>query len=261
MSASVSGQAANRSRQFAEDPHPRYWWHHRTGSDYVPAIYQVLTDDEWQLIEDWYRTTQEENAIGEINVPAMSMVQGLVSGSGLSRIVQLGHYCGYSTLLIGFWLRAMGQGGKLVSIDIDPDVTGFTDTWVRRAELEDQVHLRLCDSASADAVVQARGVFAGAMPQLVLLDSSHQYEHTVRELERWVPAMTPGSLMLLHDTSTYAKSFDRGGRGGVQKALDDFARGRRDVEVLNLNRNIGAEDENNDLAYADGCGLGLLQKR
>jgi predicted O-methyltransferase YrrM len=249
-----------RSRRFAEDPHPRYWWHRLHGTDYVPPIYQVLSDEEWQIMEGWYAATLERDSIGEINVPAMSLIQGFICGSGLSRIVQLGHYYGYSALLIGFWLRFMDQGGTLVSIDIDPVATGFANEWAQQAGLGGFVEFRLCDSAGPQAVPESTAAFDGRMPQLIVLDSSHQYEHTVRELELWVPQMDQHSLMLLHDTSTYARSWDADGRGGVQRALDDWVAGRDDIELLNLNRRVGEPSTSGELVYQDGCGLGILQK-
>jgi len=260
-SGTSAGPSVERSRKFAADPHPRFWWHHDPEHDYVPAIYQVLSDAEWDIMEQWYATTQAADCIGEINVPAMSLIHGLISGSGLTRIVQLGHYYGYSTLLIGFWLRAMGQGGKLVSIDIDPDATGFTNEWVQRAGLQDQVHLSLCDSAGPQALGEPLTAFDGAMPQLILLDSSHQYAHTVRELQLWVPAMDQHSLMLLHDSSFYARQWDKDGAGGVQQALDDVLRRRKlHVEFINLNRRVGEPGTAEALVYDDGCGVGILQK-
>jgi predicted O-methyltransferase YrrM len=251
--------AAQRSRRFAGDPHGRFWWHHLDGTDYVPAIYQVLTDDEWQIMEDWYAATLAAESIGEINVPAMSFIHGLVSGNGVRRIVQLGHYYGYSALLIGFWLRHMGQGGRLVSIDIDPVAGGFTNEWLEKAGLQEQVALKLGDSAAQDAVDDAEANLGG-MPQLILLDSSHQYEHTLRELDRWVPRMQRHSIMLLHDSSTYARNWDANDLGGVQQALDDWLPGRSDVAFLNLNRQVGDPAKPGELVYQDGCGLGILQK-
>lgn len=252
--------AGPRSRRFRDDPHGRFWWHHLHGTDYVPAIYSVLTDDEWQLMEDWYAATLAADSIGEINVPAMSFIQGLISGNGISRIVQLGHYYGYSALLIGFWLRAMGQGGKLVSIDIDPKATAFTQEWIDRAGLSEHVALKLGDSAAPDAVDDSEATLLG-MPQLIVLDSSHQYAHTLRELDRWVPRMDPYSIMLLHDTSTYACSWDSAGKGGVQKALDDWLpKHKGEVAFLNLNRNVGDPAKPGEHVYQDGCGLGILQR-
>jgi predicted O-methyltransferase YrrM len=246
--------------RFSDDAHPRFWWHHLDGARYVPAIYGVLSDDEWQIMEDWYATTVAAGYIGEINVPAMSLIQGFISGGAIRRVVQLGHYYGYSALLIGFWLRAMGQGGKLVSIDIDPHATAFTAEWIQRAGLEEQIALRLGDSADEKALTDAAGALGGAMPQLIILDSSHQYEHTLRELELWVPRMDPQTIMLLHDTSTYARSWDANGLGGVQRALADWVQGRDDVAVLNLNGRVGEPDVSPLLTYQDGCGLGILQK-
>jgi predicted O-methyltransferase YrrM len=248
-----------RSRRFRDDPHGRFWWHHLHGTDYVPSIYSVLTDDEWQIMEDWYAMTLQANSIGEINVPAMSVLQGLISGNGVRRVVQLGHYYGYSTLLIGFWLRHMDQGGKLVSIDIDPLATAFTQEWVDRAGLSDHVALKLGDSAAQEAVDDAEATLLG-MPQLIVLDSSHQYAHTLEELDRWVPRMDRYSIMLLHDTSTYARSWDANGRGGVQQAVDDWIPKRTDVSFLSLNRQVGDPEQPGELVYQDGCGLGILQK-
>src|SRR3954468_19532616 len=144
--------SAARSRVFRNDAHGRFWWHHLDGTDYVPAIYQVLTDAEWQIMDDWYATTFAADSIGEINVPAMSMIQGLISGGAVTRVVQLGHYYGYSALLIGFWLRHMDNGARLVSIDIDPKATAFTQEWIDRAGLTPYVALKLGDSAAKDAV-------------------------------------------------------------------------------------------------------------
>jgi len=250
-----------RSRAFADDPHPRFWWHHLHGTDYVPPIYGILSDDEWGIMEAWYAATLERDSIGEINVPAMSLIQGFITGNALTRVVQLGHYSGYSTLLVGFWLRAMNQGGKLVTIDIDPVATGFTNEWVERAGLQDFVEIRLCDSAGPQAIPESTAVFGGRMPELIVLDSSHQYDHTLRELELWVPAMEQHTLMLLHDTSTYARTWDANGKGGVQAALDKWAPGRKDVEILNLNRRVGEPGTSGEIVYKDGCGLGILQRR
>jgi len=252
--------ASQRSIAFGDDPHPRFWWHHLEGTRYVPSIYQALTDDEWQLMEDWYAATLAADSIGEINVPAMSLLQGFISGGALSRIVQLGGYYGYSALLMGFWLRHMGQGGRLISIDIDPVASNFTKAWVEKAGLQEHVLLMLSDSAAEQALIDTVATFEERMPELILLDSSHQYEHTLRELDLWVPAMVPQSIMLLHDTSTYAREWDQNDRGGVQQALDDWLPGRTDVAVLNLNRRVGEPGVKPPLVYQDGCGLGILQK-
>src|SRR5262249_52155797 len=103
-----------RSRAFVARKHNRYWWHKLPDTDYVPPLYATLSAREWRLMADWYDETARSGAYGEINVPAMSLVQGLLMGNGIRRVVELGHYYGYSTLLIGFMLRAMDNGAHVV---------------------------------------------------------------------------------------------------------------------------------------------------
>jgi predicted O-methyltransferase YrrM len=258
-STAPSGEPTDRSRRFASREHNRFWWHHLPGTDYVPPVYAVLSDTEWQVMEDWYQDSARNRGIGEINVPAMSMIQGLVMGSAVTRIVQLGHFYGYSALLIGFMLRFMDAGGRLFSIDIDEGATEFSQRWIDRAGLDEHVTLHLGDSAASSSVDAAVDDL-GRMPQLILLDSSHQYGHTLRELDLWVPRMEPGSIMLLHDTSTFAQTFDVAGAGGVQRALDEWLDEHPEAEFLNLNREVVPGSDAAQLVYKDGCGLGILQR-
>jgi predicted O-methyltransferase YrrM len=257
--ALANGEQATRSRRFASEAHDRFWWHHLPGTDYVPPVYATLSNAEWQVMDDWYEDTARNGSIGEINVPAMSMAQGLVMGSAVKRIVQLGHYYGYSALLIGFMLRAMSAGGQLFSVDTDPAATAFSQSWIDRAGLGEQVILHLGDSAAEASVDAAVGALGG-MPQLILLDSSHQYEHTLRELDLWVPRMEAGAIMLLHDTSVFAQTFDVAGAGGVQRALAEWLSDHPEAEFMSLNRQVTPGSNAAELVYKDGCGLGILQR-
>jgi predicted O-methyltransferase YrrM len=211
-------------------------------------------------VQDWFTATEARDAIGEINVPAMSLLQALVMGNGLSRIVQLGHFYGYSALLLGLWLRQMGGERVLFSIDIDTEATRFCEEWIRRAGLQAQVRFHTADSAapaSRDAAARA----LGGRPQLVLVDSSHQYEHTLRELNLWIDELPTAGLMLLHDVSVYAQSFDGTGRGGVRTALSEWVASREDVDLISINGDLPEGVDANRIVYLDGCGIGILQKR
>ena len=74
------------------------------------------------------------------------------------------------------------------------------------------------------------------MPQLILLDSSHQYEHTLRELDLWVPRMEPGSIMLLHDTSTYARTWTQRARAASNARSTIGCRAHPEAAFVSLNR-------------------------
>lgn len=248
----------SRSRDFRYRQHPRFWWHTLADTDYVPSIYATLTADEWAIIERWYEETEATQHIGEINVPAMCLLQGFVSGGGLRRIVQLGHYFGYSTLLLGFMLRSMGARPGLFSIDVDPQATSFTQRWVRRAGLEDHVVLHVGDSADESSAHSATQRLGGP-PQLIVVDSSHQYTHTLRELSLWVPLLPIGAIMLLHDTTPFAQAWDTTNQGGVLRAIEEWVPAHPEVVLANLNA-FDVFDDANEYVYKDGCGIGILQK-
>jgi predicted O-methyltransferase YrrM len=239
--------------------HNRFWWHQLADTDYVPSIYASLTDDEWEILEAWYDETEATNHVGEINVPAMCLLQGLMSGGGVRRVVQLGHYFGYSSLLLGFVLRAMDARPGLVSVDLDEHATEFTGRWIRRARLQDHVSLLVGDSAAESTVRRVESLLGGP-PQLILLDSSHAYRHTLRELDLWVPQMAPGTIMALHDSSHLAQVWDPTGEGGVVRALEEWVPKHPEVAFLNLNGFAAPGIDGNALVYKDGCGLGILQK-
>ncbi|MCB1887850.1 MAG: class I SAM-dependent methyltransferase [Rhodocyclaceae bacterium] len=247
-----------RSLGFRQRAHNRYWWHRLAMTDYVPMLYEFLDEDEWSLLEQWFDDTERQYpCTGEAGIPALSMLLGLISGNGLSRVVQLGHYVGYSTLMLGFMARHMRRRRMLFSVDIDPAVSAYTRSWVERAGLDEHVHLEVGDSAAPGRPEQAAEVLGGA-PQLIFIDSSHQYAHTLRELDLWYPALVPGGLLLMHDSSDFARRFDRAGGQGVKQALEEWIAANR-VTSLNLNGFVGG-GRPGDFPYLDGCGLTIIQK-
>ena len=250
----------SRSQPFRQHGSGRFWWHTLRNTDYVPPVYARLSDQEWALMAEWFSVTQANNTIGEINVPAMDFIQGLIMGNGIQRIVQLGHFCGYSALLIGFMLRAMRAKPGLISFDIAQEVTSFTQQWVAKAGLTEYVELVVADSASETAYDTAK-LFLKGDPELILVDSSHQYAHTLAELDLWAARMKVHSIMLLHDTSQFASNYDPTGAGGVARALEEWLPAHPEFGYINLNRHVQLGADGNDLVYKDGCGLGILQRQ
>jgi len=249
-----------RSARFRADPHDRFWWHRLAVTDYVPPLYAGLSDEEWAVMEGWFAETARVGRIAEINVPAMSFATGLVAGNGVRRIVQLGHYYGYSALLVGFTLRAMGDGRPgLVTVDVDPAATAFTRAWVGAAGLEGVVAVLEGDSAAPATAERCERALGGA-PELLLVDSSHAYGHTLRELDLWAPRLPPGAIVLLHDASVFAQRFDPTGEGGVRRAIAEWLPRHPGWEGMTLNGHVAPGADGDALVYKDACGLGILQR-
>jgi predicted O-methyltransferase YrrM len=250
-----------RSTEFATNAGNRYWWHRRATCSYEPPVYASLDDDEWAILRDWFTESEAQfgPGTGECGVPCVSLLHGLIGGNGISRVAQLGHYLGYSTYLISLLLRRMGTGGHLYSVDIDQRATDFTQSWVNRFGTGDLVTLDVRDSADPMAVERARESFGGRAPQLVFIDSSHAYQHTLAELDRWYPALQDWGFLVLHDASSFAAAFDRSDDGGVTRAIQEWNLVARD-RIFTINSAFEQGGNGDDLVYIDGCGLGLLQK-
>ncbi len=248
-----------RSRRWTHQGGPRYWWHRLPGMDYVPALYSDLADEEWEVIRAWYDETDRSGIIGECAVPLMSLLQGLVLGNRITRIVQLGTCSGYSALLLGFMLRRMEARRSLFTLDINPELCALTERWLARAGLNDYVTVSLGNSLDGTCLNQARAHFGGADFELILLDSSHEYAATVAELELWYPALEAGGLFLLHDVSEFAVDFDVTKAGGVGRALAEWRRKNPEAETLSLNGTSRTMALPRPL-YKDACGVGMIHK-
>lgn len=253
---STSGK--DRSRSWTHHPGPRYWWHRLPGMDFVPPIYSDLTEAEWEIMRAWYEETDRSGLIGECAVPLSSLLHGLVMGNRIARIVQLGTCSGYSSLLLGFMLRRMNAPGGLFTLDIDPALCALTRRWLERAGLTSFVTVAEGNSLDPAQLAAAQQHFGGA-PEMILLDSSHEYPATVRELELWYPALQEGGIFLVHDVSLFAAGFDITGQGGVRRAFDEWRRKNPQAETISLNGESCTMDLPRPL-YKDACGLGLIHK-
>jgi predicted O-methyltransferase YrrM len=249
---------SSRSRGWKENPHPRYWWHRLPGTDYVPPVYSDLSEPEWTVLREWYVETDRSGPIGECAVPLISLLHGLVMGNRIARIAQLGTCAGYSALLLGWMLRRMHAPRGLFALDLDPAMCELSRRWIIRAGLEDFVEIAEGSSLDLRSITAAREYLNGA-PELVILDSSHEYKSTLAELDLWYAVLAPGGLLVLHDVSEFAADFDVTREGGVPRAFTEWRSAHPEVETFSLNSDSRSMDEPRPL-YKDACGVGLIHK-
>ncbi|MBI5344683.1 MAG: class I SAM-dependent methyltransferase [Deltaproteobacteria bacterium] len=92
---------------------------------------------------------------------------------------------------------------------------------------------------------------------MIIIDSSHQYKHTIDELDLWYPALEEGGFIFLHDSGEYAKMFDSTNKGGVATALNEWLSKTSGARALNI---FPPPHTNANPIYKDPCGLGIIQK-
>lgn len=107
----------------------------------------------------------------------------MVEELNAQHVIELGTRSGVSTIA---WLHALERtGGRLTSIDIDP-----------RPSIGEWPHWTFIQGDDEDPDVVGQLDVA----DIVFIDTSHLYEHTLRELNLYRWLVRPGGLLVLHDT-------------------------------------------------------------
>jgi predicted O-methyltransferase YrrM len=141
----------------------------------------------------------------------MQFLKETAEGYAKPTVIELGVRSGQSTS--AFLAGIAGNGGELWSCDVDqPSVPAH---W---HDLP-QWHLLVAD----DVGVQAREWLPAAC-DILFIDTSHEFRHTVTELFFYVPRVKPGGVVLMHDTEWAPAGNEQLAEPGgpVAEALDAY---------------------------------------
>jgi predicted O-methyltransferase YrrM len=221
-----------------------------------PFYFNLICHSDQELLREWFLETQKKHYFGETSVSALGILSGLILGNRLTRIVQCGHYAGYSSLVLGMIIKNLNLKAKLISFDISQEMTEYTNTWLIRAGLEEIVGLHLMSSSDPSCVSIASSYLNGK-PQIVFIDSAHTYRHTLNELNLWSEQVSYGGFICMHDASIFANECDPSKMGGVNTALFEWAEINPSHKVIAIDPN--PELKQIDPCYKDPCGFGLIQ--
>lgn len=124
-----------------------------------------------------------------------------------SVIVELGCYVGWTSAHLALGLRASGGDGRLWCLDSDRRFLDAARVNLTRHGLAGAAHF--IEGLSLDSSTLS------ALPatiDLLFIDTTHDYAPTLAELAAYVPRMSPGGLVVLHDSIS---------QDGVRRALLD----------------------------------------
>jgi predicted O-methyltransferase YrrM len=136
---------------------------------------------------------------------------------GLKRVLELGTRDGDSTIALLHGAKAVG--GHVTSVDLEESAKareavqrfGLAPFWTFTKS--DDIALSWDDAIDH-----------------LFIDTSHAYEHTVKELKKFEPLVKAGGLISLHDSVTYPD---------VRKAVLEYTSGRRDLRTYEFLNNNG----------------------
>jgi predicted O-methyltransferase YrrM len=195
--------------------------------------------------EDEVLTGLKEAAL-EAGLPAIwispeqgSLMRILVRLVDARRVVEVGTLGGYSAI----WMaRGLPAGGRLTTIEIDPDHAAFARTWIERAGLADTVEVIL--GAGADVLPTFE---AGSIDAVFLDADKGGYAGYVKESLRF---LRPGGLIMVDNAFAFGCVLDEAERSAEVEAVrafnDEMARMTLAGELTGIIVPVG-----------DGCWVGV----
>lgn len=135
----------------------------------------------------------------------------------LKNILELGTRTGEST--IALLLAAKKINGKVTSVDIDSCISAKEN--VKKLKLDSHWNFIQSDDLKLDWDKQIDHLF---------IDSSHTYEQTISELNKFEPFVRKGGLITFHDIISFPPVLD---------AINDFISDRTDLRFYKFFHNNG----------------------
>lgn len=159
-----------------------------------------------------------EHAVIRMDLDEAALLYRTARAHAGGRALEVGRFRGGSLVL---FLTALGQGGRIMSIDIAPQDDAAIKAILRAFGWEDRVNLVVGDSRTYPLPIEPY--------DLALLDGDHTYEGVRADVERWAPTVRPGGDVLI----------DNVGRGRSYSAVHPEA--ERAIKDLLAERTIGLE--------------------
>jgi predicted O-methyltransferase YrrM len=125
----------------------------------------LLKEIEEHGVENDARVTERPRKMLNLEPASAQLLSILVRASGVTRAIEIGTSNAYSTIWLAWSLKP--AGGRIISIDRNPDKHVLAQENLRRADLLDRVELRTGDAA--EILRQLAGPF-----DLVFLDADRR---------------------------------------------------------------------------------------
>jgi predicted O-methyltransferase YrrM len=166
---------------------------------------------------------------GATDPTALSFLAMLCMNTQPNRVLELGTYYGFTTLVLADLLSTNSRPGRIVTVDIAAKPQENAISSIQEAGLThvvDFIHGSSTDPETVEAVEQHSPY------DLVYIDSSHQYQSTLDELNLYLATrrvIRPSGLVVLHDIT-----LNLGEDQGVGAAVEDWIRLHPDFRYLPL---------------------------
>lgn len=144
----------------------------------------------------------------EADLLLATTVRAVGSLPGGSTVVEVGSYCGRSTVVLGKVVQALGAKTKVYAIDPHDGVVGAADQGIQRLAptLSTFRHNMAVNGLSEIVETITKCSFEVAWDKpiaLLLVDGLHDYANVSRDFHHFEPWLVPGAYVAFHDYADY----------------------------------------------------------
>ncbi|MHB8094859.1 MAG: CmcI family methyltransferase [Candidatus Aminicenantales bacterium] len=152
--------------------------------------------------------------------------QEIISELKPDLIIETGTFNGGSTLFFADTLGRIGEQGRVITVDLNPQI----DKAMTYESFRNHVEVITGDSASPEVVAMIEQK-AGNSKVLVTLDSLHTKDHVLKELKAYSKFVSLGSYLIVQDTNINGHpSYPTFGPGPME-AVEEFLKNNKDFVV------------------------------
>jgi caffeoyl-CoA O-methyltransferase len=204
----------------------------------TPELYGYVVEHGARQDDVLRRLAAETEELGDIAIMQIAPEQGafmtvLVRAMGARRALELGTFTGYSAICIA---RGLGEGGELVTCDLNGDWTRIARRYFAEAGVADRIDLRLGPALDTIRELPADEPFDFAFIDADKAEYPEYYEECLRLLR-------PGGLIMLDNVLRGGQVLDVASddaRTDATRVVNDraIADTRVDVAMLGISDGI-----------------------
>jgi len=165
---------------------------------------RVKSTEEFDILKKAFAVSAAKGNIGTwLGIPSMQstednhMMQELIAELKPDYIIETGTYKGGTTLFYATVLEKVSKNGRVITIDIDPQVEEASKFDVFR----ERVTVLKGDVVSEEVISRIGDIVKPGDTVLVTLDTSHKREHVLKELQVYSKFVSAGGYIAVQCTA------------------------------------------------------------